>query len=175
MASAPYQLKFMQLALAEAKRCEPSPTAFCVGCVLAPQGATREDQILSTGFSRELPGNTHAEANALYKARSIPTNALQAKFGQENIDDILQTVDVYCTMEPCSIRTSGLAPCAEALIGAKVKRCIIGTNEPSDFVVCEGTKKLEDAGVEVLWIACMEEECLKVARRGRDSSINTFK
>lgn len=84
------------------------------------------------------------------------------------IDGILAHTDVYTTMEPCSVRTSGLAPCADALIAARVRRCFIGVGEPDDFVNCEGAQKLKNAGIEVIWVKGMEEECLKVARRGHD-------
>ena len=112
-------LHYMRLALKEAEKCVPSPGAFSVGCVLVDPTGT--GTVLSTGYSRELPGNTHAEANAL------------AKLEKENTE-ILSQADVYTTMEPCSVRTSGLAPCADALIKAKIKRCIIGVSEPADFV-----------------------------------------
>jgi pyrimidine deaminase RibD-like protein len=64
-------LAFMKVALDEAEKCIPTPTAFCVGCVIVVpiRSATgvEEKVILSTGYSRELVGNTHAEANALAK------------------------------------------------------------------------------------------------------------
>jgi pyrimidine deaminase RibD-like protein len=97
----------------------------------------------------------------------MPSSILRDKFGEQNIEELLQNVDVYCTMEPCSIRTSGLAPCTDALINAKVKRCFIGVNEPNDFVICEGVGRLRDAGVEVHWMPELTDECLAVARRGR--------
>ena len=56
------------------------------------------------------------------------------------------------------MRTSGLAPCADALVAAKIKRCIIGVGEPDDFVKCEGAQRLIDAGVEVVWVKGIEEE-----------------
>jgi len=83
-----------------------------------------------------------------------------------SIDGLLNGADVYTTMEPCSVRLSGLAPCADALISARVKRCIIGVGEPSDFVTCEGARKLEQNGIQVVWMKDLEEECLKVARTG---------
>ena len=73
----------------------------------------------------------------------------------------------FFSQEPCSIRTSGLAPCADALILAKVRRCFIGVAEPDDFVECQGAQRLNNAGIEVLWIKGMEQECLHEARRGR--------
>ncbi|KAF7338238.1 Diaminohydroxyphosphoribosylamino-pyrimidine deaminase [Mycena venus] len=163
----------LELALAEARKCEPSPTAFCVGCVLAVPWPDDHSQplILSTGYSRELPGNTHAEANALAKLKALTLPQLQSLFPGPTappIDEILPRVDVYTTMEPCSVRTSGLSPCADALIAVGVRRCFIGVGEPPDFVECEGAQKLKDAGIEVIWVAGLEEECLKVARRGHD-------
>jgi pyrimidine deaminase RibD-like protein len=164
---------FMELALAEAGNCEPTPTAFCVGCVLAVCWPTDDDHptVVSTGYSRELAGNTHAEANALAKLRSLTPPQLQALFPattSPNIADILSRLDVYTTMEPCSVRTSGLAPCADALITAGVRRCFIGVGEPPDFVNCEGAQKLKDAGIDVVWLEGFEEECLKAARRGHN-------
>ena len=85
-----------------------------------------------------------------------------------NIDTILAHADIYTTMEPCSIRTSGLAPCADAVIAAGIKRCFIGVGEPDDFVNCEGAQKLKAAGVEVVWLEGLEKECLEVARMGRE-------
>lgn len=162
----------MRLALSEAAKCIPTPTAFCVGCVITtrpPQSTS--SVIISTGHSRELLGNTHAEANALSKAHTLSFDQLRALFptldsSELDIDTILSQSDVYTTLEPCSIRTSGLAPCAAALIGAKVRRCFIGAAEPLDFVECEGARKLKEAGVEVVWLGGLEEECLAAARRG---------
>ncbi|KAL1747534.1 cytidine deaminase-like protein [Schizophyllum fasciatum] len=167
-------LKLLRLALAEAGRCEPTPTAFCVGCVLAYRDeTTNEPTVLTTGYSRELPGNTHAEANALTKLRGLSSMELASRLpsldpSKASVDDILHRVDVYTTLEPCSVRTSGLAPCADALIAARVRRCFIGVGEPDDFVQCEGARKLKAAGVEVVWLKGMEDECLAAARRGHD-------
>jgi pyrimidine deaminase RibD-like protein len=129
--------------------------------------------VLSTGFSRELPGNTHAEANALTKARALTKKQLQALFpaaceDQLAIEAILAHSDIYTTLEPCSIRTSGLAPCSDAIIAAKLPRCYIGVGEPDDFVKCEGAQRLKDAGIEVVWITKYEKECLEVARTGHE-------
>ncbi|KAJ7235447.1 cytidine deaminase-like protein [Mycena haematopus] len=167
--------EILQQALAEARKCESSPTAFSVGCVLAIPWPEVDSQpiILSTGYSRELPGNTHAEANALAKLNALTPSQILSLFpgtSPQRIPDILSHVDAYTTMEPCSVRTSGLSPCADALIAAGVRRCFIGVGEPPDFVKCEGAQKLKDAGVEVIWVAGLEEECLKVARRGHGTS-----
>lgn len=151
----------MALALAEARKCEPKPTAFSVGCVLVARPGISTSVILATGYSRELEGNTHAEANALMKARAMSKEQLQSLFPNSipgvtaldslTMSDVFRITDVYTTMEPCSIRTSGLAPCVDAMIEANISRCIIGTSEPDDFVHCEGAKKLVDAGKKVIW------------------------
>lgn len=131
--------------------------------------------VLSSGYSRELTGNTHAEANALSKARSLTLNQLQSLFPtasptQLSINDILSQSDIYTTLEPCSVRTSGLPPCAQAIIAAKIPRCFIGVGEPDDFVKCEGAQMLKDAGIEVVWLKGHESECLAVARTGHEQS-----
>ena len=54
--------KFMEMAIEEAEKCGETQTQFNVGCVLVHNG-----QVISTGHSRELPGNTHAEQCALEK------------------------------------------------------------------------------------------------------------
>ena len=130
------------------------------------------NDVLATGYSRELTGNTHAEANALAKARQLSEEQLLELFPGASppisVDAILRHADVYTTMEPCSIRTSGLAPCADALIAAGIRRCFIGVGEPDDFVNCEGAQKLKTAGIEVIWLNGLEKECLEVARMGRE-------
>ncbi|KZT54989.1 cytidine deaminase-like protein [Calocera cornea HHB12733] len=144
-------VRFIRLALEEAAKCTPVPTAFCVGCVIVDPAGTGP-RVVSTGYSRELSGNTHAEANALAK---MPEQA-----GHHGLD-------LYTTLEPCSVRLSGLQPCAEGIVqSGKIKRVFVGVGEPDDFVKCEGAKYLQDRGVEVLWVRDLEEECLKEARRG---------
>ncbi|KAI0027810.1 cytidine deaminase-like protein [Vararia minispora EC-137] len=160
-------LHYLRVALDQAARCEPTPTAFCVGAVLVVRHPSQLSTplVLSTGYSRELPGNTHAEANALAKACDLTPAELSA-FPSQDVSELLRHVDCYTTLEPCSVRTSGLAPCADALIAAHIKRCVIGVGEPDDFVKCEGAQRLVNAGVEVIWVKGLEDECLKAARRG---------
>ncbi|KAL5511691.1 hypothetical protein ACEPAH_4909 [Sanghuangporus vaninii] len=174
-----FDLEMMLLALEEARKCEPKLTAFSVGCVLVARPPNASPFILARSYSRELEGNTHAEANALAKARGLSTDQrlrlLSSAAGYSrgeaelDTDTLLHMVDVYTTMEPCSVRTSGLAPCADALIDAGIARCIIGVGEPDDFVKCEGAKKLTDADIKVVWLKGMERECLEVARMGHSS------
>jgi len=142
-----------------------------VGCVLVARLPGIPPGILATGYSRELPGNTHAEANALLKAQMLPVEELSSLFSTKDpiqYASLLPYTDIYTTLEPCSIRTSGLRPCADAIVEAKIKRCMIGVGEPDDFVKCEGAQKLKDGGVEVIWVDGLQDECLAVARRGHE-------
>lgn len=141
----------MQLALEQAKRATPTPNAFCVGCVIV-----NEQQLISTGFSRELPGNTHAEQCALMK------------LDKSNLHEELE---LYTTMEPCSIRLSGQVPCTDTILTfnrnrpqSPITKVYVGVGEPDDFVNCEGTRKLIDNGVQVIKLPGLEVECLHVAR-----------
>lgn len=167
-------IDYLRLAIEEADKCTPSITAFCVGCVLVVRLADdyTPPTVLATGYSRELTGNTHAEANALSKAEKLTSEDLASLFPRGSsmkLDDLLPFTDVYTTLEPCSVRTSGLAPCAGALISAKIRRCFIGAGEPEDFVRCVGAQKLKDAGIEVVWLKGLEAECLAIARKGHDT------
>ncbi|KAJ3478449.1 hypothetical protein NLI96_g9747 [Meripilus lineatus] len=162
-------LKFLRLALDEARKCIYTPTAFCVGSVITvSESSSSEPVVLSTGYSRELPGNTHAEANALAKLKALTPAQLASSVpglpSATSLDELLARADIYATMEPCSVRTSGLAPCSDAIIAAGIRRCFIGVGEPEDFVKCEGAQRLKDAGVEVVWVKGLEKECLAVAR-----------
>ena len=154
--------KFLGLALDEARKCSPTKTAYCVGCVIVhPQ--TRE--ILAIGYSRELPGSTHAEENAL-------TKLLSASDSQIKGGDSLKDLDLYATMEPCSERLSGNKSCTDRILerGNLVGRVVLGVREPDKFVKCIGVEKLLENGIVVVRNEDeeLERECLEVARRGHD-------
>ena len=129
---------FMRLAILEAHCSQSSENAYCVGCVVV-----RDGKVLSSGFSRELPGNTHAEQVALQK-----------------LNFEAQGATVYTTMEPCSKRVSGNTPCVQSCLRAGVARVVIGVMEPTTFVICEGVRLLRDAGVDVTLLEGLEADCL---------------
>ncbi|KAG0210106.1 hypothetical protein BGX28_009647 [Mortierella sp. GBA30] len=69
-------IHFMKLAVDQANLSAPVPSGYCVGAVLVQEthpdpdsDLPQEDRfrVLATGFSRELPGNTHAEECCLLK------------------------------------------------------------------------------------------------------------
>ncbi|KAM9902963.1 hypothetical protein OXX79_003656 [Metschnikowia pulcherrima] len=144
---------FMELALENAKKCGETQTQFNVGAVLVLDG-----EILETGHSRELPGNTHAEQCALEKY-----------FARTGSKDVPEGTELYTTMEPCSYRLSGNLPCVERVLASNIKTCFVGIVEPDTFVKENtGKKKLAEAGVEYIHIPGYEDECLRVAKLGHE-------
>jgi pyrimidine deaminase RibD-like protein len=154
---------FLSLALDEAKKCMPTPTAYCVGCVIV-HPVTRA--VLARGYSRELPGNTHAEENALKKI-------LSKSIEHQESSTVLVGLDMYATMEPCSERLSGNKPCTDRILeaGQLIGRVILGVREPDKFVRCVGVEKLQENGIIVMRNddEALEKECLEVARRGHEA------
>ncbi|EEB06028.1 CMP/dCMP deaminase family protein [Schizosaccharomyces japonicus yFS275] len=143
--------KYLRLALDEAKKCNPTDTAFCVGSVIVENG-----QVVSTGYSRELPGNTHAEESAILKL-------LQ----RDPKHDFTRSV-IYSTMEPCSKRLSGNVPCTQHIIANKFHKVVLGCREPTTFVVCEGVRQLQAAGIIVEEDLQFQDECLRVAKQSHN-------
>jgi tRNA (adenine-N(1)-)-methyltransferase non-catalytic subunit len=127
---APTDVDRMRLACTLAESCVPVASAYNVGAVLvAPDGAVR-----ATGFSRELPGNTHAEEVCLAKAGEGGARGCT----------------IFTTMEPCSTRLSGKAACADTLQAAGVVRVVLSVPEPPHFVAdCTGAAQLRRAGLVV--------------------------
>lgn len=143
-------MKFMRKALEEARKAPDLPGAFAVGAVLVHDG-----EILETGYTRELEGNTHAEENALAKL---------AKRGQE----IPEGTCLYTTMEPCTYRLSGNKPCNERVLeNPAIKTVFVGVMEPSTFVQNNTSRStLEREGVIYIKIPGVSEEALQIAEKG---------
>lgn len=145
--------KFMELAIEQARKCGETQTQFNVGAVLVLDG-----EILATGHSRELPGNTHAEQCALEKY-----------FKEHNTTDVPKGTELFTTMEPCSFRLSGNLPCVDRVLNTSIKTCFVGVLEPDTFVKNNtGKAKLEEADVEYIHIPGYEDECLEIATFGHE-------
>lgn len=133
----------------EAHKCQPVATAYNVGALIVDKAGA----VLSSGFSRELPGNTHAEEVALMKLHS----------DDENERGRLRDATLYTSMEPCSVRLSGKTPCCQRILDAGgIRRVVMAISEPDTFVKCTGVQLLRDAGVEV--VVLDDEECVRLAR-----------
>ncbi|SCV04817.1 LAMI_0H19504g1_1 [Lachancea mirantina] len=148
--------KFMLQAIEEAQKCPPTTTAFSVGAVLV-----NGDRVLSTGYSRELPGNTHAEQCALEKY-----------FKVSGTNEIPLGSVLYTTMEPCSLRLSGNKPCVDRIIELNpgIKTVFVGVMEPDTFVKNNiSAAKLLRHDIDYVLIPGYEEECTKAAIKGHET------
>lgn len=147
--------KYMTLAVEEAKKSEPTPTAFCVGAVLV-----NGSRILSTGYSRELPGNTHAEQCAMEKY-----------FRENGTDKLPWGTELYTTMEPCSLRLSGNEPCVDRVVKQEgnISSVFVGVMEPSTFVKNNVSyDKLTGAGISYIKVDGFEDEAISIAAKGHE-------
>jgi len=124
------------LRLAEKGRGRTSPNPM-VGAVLVKNG-----QVVGEGYHARA-GEAHAEILALRQA------------GEEARGSTL-----YINLEPC-IHYGKTPPCAPAVIEAKVRRVVIGMEDPNPLVTGRGLKSLKKAGLDVE-IGVLEKECRRL-------------
>jgi len=152
---------YMEYALEQARLSPPAPTKFCVGAVLVDAD---KNEILSTGYSLELPENTHAEQCCFIKV------AQKHNLPEERIGEVLpRNTVLYTTMEPCNKRLSGNKTCVERILrlNGAIKVIYVGINEPEKFVGENvGRKRLEDAGVVVTFVEGMQDRILEASTAG---------
>lgn len=158
----------MRQALEQARKSPPKPSNYCVGALLVD---TSSGTVIATGYTLELPGNTHAEQCCLQKYAE--THGLP----EEEVGTVLpKNTVLYTTMEPCNLRLSGNLPCVERILRTRrkdgslaVDTVYVGVAEPEKFVgENQGRKKLADAGVKVVHVAGLEDEILEVATAGHE-------
>lgn len=142
--SAERDVALLRQACLLAQECVSVPSAYNVGAIIADEAGI----VVSTGFSRELPGNTHAEEVALTKAINIGAD--------------LRSATLYTSMEPCARRLSGKTPCVTLITDSGIPRIVVGILEPDLFVpdAC-GVSALEKLNIRVDII--VDEECHKLA------------
>ena len=159
---------YMEYALEQARLSPPAPTKFCVGAVLVDAD---KNEILSTGYSMELPGNapadpgnTHAEQCCFIKV------AQKHNLSEERLGEVLpKNTVLYTTMEPCNKRLSGNRTCVERILrlNGAIKVVYVGIKEPEIFIGENvGRKRLEDAGVVVTFVEGMQDRILEVSTAG---------
>ncbi|KAI1095583.1 cytidine deaminase-like protein [Rostrohypoxylon terebratum] len=158
-------ISYMKLALSLATKSPPKPTNYRVGAVVV-NAVTNE--ILATGYTLELPGNTHAE-QCCFEKISQTYDVPASRLGEVLSDEVI----LYTTVEPCSQRLSGNLPCADRIlaIGNKIKTVYVGVCEPEKFVNGNSSKKkLEDTGIGFVHVTGLEKEILQVATAGHEKS-----
>jgi pyrimidine deaminase RibD-like protein len=155
----------MRLALEQAQKSPPKPTNYRVGAILV-DSATNE--ILATGYTLELSGNTHAEQCCFMKM------AQRYGIAEEDLKEVLPSeLVLYTTVEPCSKRLSGNLPCVERVLrlAGSIRTVYVGIMEPETFVAENtGKKSLESAGISVVHVGGLEKEILDVATAGHTKS-----
>lgn len=156
---------YMRLALSLAEKSPPKPTNFRVGAVLVDE---EDNTILSTGYTLELPGNTHAEQCCLQKIATAHSKPI------EEVADLLPMGSViYTTLEPCGKRLSGNLPCVDRILATRagvnggIRTVYLGVQEPETFVGQNtGRMRLQNAKIECVHVAGLEDDILKVATKG---------
>lgn len=162
---------FMSYALERARLSPPASTKFCVGAVLVD--ADKND-ILSTGYSLELPRDSHGEPGSTHAEQCCFIKVAQKhNLPEERIGEVLpENTVLYTTMEPCNKRLSGNRTCVERILrlNGAIKVVFVGIKEPEVFVgENAGRKRLEGAGVVVEVVEGMQDQILEVSTAGHDS------
>ncbi|RKF59970.1 Bifunctional protein RIB2 [Erysiphe neolycopersici] len=152
---------YMRIALQLAQKSPPKSTNYRVGALLVDGNS---NTIISTGYTLECEGNTHAEQCCLIK--------LAAKYRVQELDleNLLPNNTIlYTTLEPCNLRLSGADSCVDRILklSNKIKAVYVGSIEPDTFVVENaGRRKLETAGIKVYVVEGLKKEILEVATAG---------
>ncbi|KAF2274089.1 cytidine deaminase-like protein [Westerdykella ornata] len=161
-------ISYMRQALDEARKSPPKPSNYRVGALLIDASSST---VIATGYTLELPGNTHAEQCCLQKY------AESHGVSEEEVGTVLPEATIlYTTMEPCNLRLSGNLPCVERILRTRrkdgtlaISTVYVGVSEPEKFVgENQGRRRLEDAGVKVVHVSGLEEEILEVATAGHE-------
>jgi pyrimidine deaminase RibD-like protein len=152
---------WMRVALSLARKSPLKLTNFRVGAVLLD---TATNTVLSTGYTLELPGNTHAEQCCFLKLasqRGVPEDELAAILPEATV--------LYTTMEPCSKRLSGEMPCVQRILrlGGAIKTVFVGVAEPNTFIAENpGRVELRNNGIDFVPVTGLEQDVLAVATEG---------
>jgi diaminohydroxyphosphoribosylaminopyrimidine deaminase/5-amino-6-(5-phosphoribosylamino)uracil reductase len=112
-------------------RVAPNPA---VGCVITEASG----HVVGRGWTQP-GGRPHAETEALRMAGE------KARGGT-----------AYVTLEPCS-HHGKTPPCADALVEAGIKRCVVALKDPYAEVNGRGIQRLKDAGIDVE-VGLLEQE-----------------
>ena len=116
-------------------RVAPNPA---VGCVITDA----DGHVVGRGWTQP-GGRPHAETEALRMA------------GEKAVGGT-----AYVTLEPCS-HQGKTPPCADALIEAGIKRCVVALEDPFPQVNGQGIQQLKDAGIAVE-VGLLSEEAEEV-------------
>ncbi len=131
-------LKCIELAKKGSNNVYPNPM---VGCIII-----HENKIIGSGYHIKY-GDHHAEFNAI-----------------KNVKDKskLKNSTLYVNLEPCS-HHNNTPPCADLILKHKIKKVVIGTEDPFHLVCGSGIEKLKQ-NCQVILGVC-EKECKELNHR----------
>ena len=168
-------LEYLRQALSLARSSPPKPTNFRVGALLVSYPLDGSSpKVISSGYTLELPGNTHAEQCALVKIAK--DNSTPAFLQLQEVLTAEANVTLYTTLQPCSKRLSGNESCVQRINVTRsmnpmagVRKVIFGAKEPETFVKdSQACSMLEEGGVVWEYIGDMQDEILRVAMEGHE-------
>jgi diaminohydroxyphosphoribosylaminopyrimidine deaminase/5-amino-6-(5-phosphoribosylamino)uracil reductase len=126
-----FMKRALKLAAETTALASPNPQVGCVLTQTPPSGGP--PKVIGEG-AHLYANRDHAEIVALKQA------------AQRGFSTIGATA--YVTLEPCS-HHGRTGPCADALIAAGIRRCVVATQDPNPQVSGQGLAKLRAAGIEV--------------------------
>lgn len=107
-----------------------------------------DNRIIGEGYHK-VYGKAHAEVNAVNSVKSED-------------EHLLPMSTMYVNLEPCC-HTGKTPPCTELIIAKKIKRVVIGMQDPFPKVDGEGIRIMRNAGIDVT-VGILEEKCRKLNR-----------
>lgn len=134
-----FMQRALELAQLGAGYVSPNPM---VGSVIV-----HNNVIVGEGWHQNF-GGPHAEVIAIQSVKN---------------SSLLPECVAYVNLEPCS-HTGKTPPCADLLIKNRIKRVVIGTQDPNPLVSGKGIKKLTEAGIDVS-IDVLKEKALTLNKR----------
>jgi diaminohydroxyphosphoribosylaminopyrimidine deaminase / 5-amino-6-(5-phosphoribosylamino)uracil reductase len=102
-----------------------------------------EDRIIGEGFHQKY-GEAHAEVNCFKNVK-------------KEDELLISSSTLYVSLEPCA-HFGKTPPCADLIIDKKVKKVVVGCQDPFHAVKGKGIEKIRAAGIEVE-MSSLESEC----------------
>ncbi|KAJ5595923.1 hypothetical protein N7450_002381 [Penicillium hetheringtonii] len=157
---------YMQKCISLAEKSPPRPTNFRVGAILLSRKDNdptySDDRILSTGYTMELAGNTHAEQCCFANYASVHGVA------EDQVAEVL----------PIESGRKLIIGSRGPEMGGRdgIQKVYFGVKEPGTFVgESEGCKMLSAAGIEWEHVSGLEREILSVAVAGHENAEEEIK
>ncbi|ERF72772.1 hypothetical protein EPUS_09402 [Endocarpon pusillum Z07020] len=127
--------RYMEYAIEQARLSPPEPTKFCVGAILIDAD---KNEILATGYSKELPEHTPTDPESTHAEQCCFIKVAQKhNLPEDRIGQVLpKNAVLYTTMEPCNKRLSGNRTCVERIfrLNGAIKLVYVGIKEPEKFI-----------------------------------------